>query len=318
MTGNTTVIGQAIRDFLLTCKVEGRSFATIDCYTTRLESFQWYARHFHWTDDIGAVTTTLIREFLAYLRDNDHRFDSDFVRAKRPVNSTTIRNYYLVLSSMFGWLEREEILAYNPMAKIRAPRAEKKVIHALTAMEVNRLIASFGSTFEGIRNKAIILVMVDCGLRLGELLNLKLTDMDMEAQTLKVDGKTGERFVRYGSTTAQALSRYLEARGELHCKTAWLWSIRSGTGLTANGLETAFHQIVRTTGIAVHPHLLRHTFATLFLRAGGDSLMVQRLLGHTTLTMTARYVQAVGCADAMKSHERFGPADNLLNTGAGS
>ena len=68
------------------------------------------------------------------------------------------------------------------------------------------------NTFEGKRNQAIILVFVDCGLRLGEILNLKLSEIDMERQLFKVDGKSGERVVRFGSTTAKALLRYLVAR----------------------------------------------------------------------------------------------------------
>ena len=67
----------------------------------------------------------------------------------------------------------------------------------------------------------------------------------------------------------------------------------------------------KKTGVSVHPHLLRHTFATLWLKNGGDSLMLQRLLGHTTLMMTNRYCQAVGCYDAVEAHKRFSPMDNL-------
>jgi integrase/recombinase XerD len=73
-------------------------------------------------------------------------------------------------------------LEYNPLVKIKVPRAEKKVIKALSCKEVNQIIMAIPNTFEGKRNKAIILVLVDCGLRLGELLNLKLVDINMEQQ----------------------------------------------------------------------------------------------------------------------------------------
>ncbi len=89
------------------------------------------------------------------------------------------------------------------------PRSEKKVIKALSSNEVYQIIIALPNTFEGKRNKAIMLVLVDCGLRLGELLNLKLVDVNMEQQILKVDGKTGERVVRFGATTAKALKKYL-------------------------------------------------------------------------------------------------------------
>jgi len=94
---------------------------------------------------------------------------------------------------MFNWLISEEILSVNPLDRIKAPRAEKKVVKGLANTEVSTLISFMGNSFEGKRNKAMILVLVDCGLRLGELLNTKLADVNMEQQTIKVDGKTGER-----------------------------------------------------------------------------------------------------------------------------
>ena len=133
----------------------------------------------------------------------------------KPINSTTIQKYYRALSALLKWSINEGILETNSLAKIKVPRAEKKVVKSLIPTEVNQIISSLGNTFEGIRNKAIILILVDCGLRLGELLNLIILDINMEQQLLKVDGKTGERVVRYGSTTAKALRKYLKNRAKL-------------------------------------------------------------------------------------------------------
>jgi len=88
-------------------------------------------------------------------------------RAKKPCNSTTIQKYYRALSALYNFLIRDEVLEYNPLVKIMVPRAEKKVIKALDSNQVNELIRAFGNSFEGKRNKAMILVSVDCGLRLG-------------------------------------------------------------------------------------------------------------------------------------------------------
>ena len=201
----STTIKQAIEGFLLSCKVEGKSYGTIDCYSDKLKGFLWYATNYDWPDDITAITTNHLREFLAYLRETKHRFNSTCPRAMKPINSTTVQKYYRALSSLINWSIDEDILEASPLIKIKVPRAEKKVIKALISTEVSQLISSLGNTFEGIRNKAIILILVDCGLRLGELLNLKILDINMEQQLLKVDGKTGERVVRYGSTTGKSL-----------------------------------------------------------------------------------------------------------------
>jgi integrase/recombinase XerC len=305
-------IKQAIDSFLLSCKVEGKSYGTIECYSDKLKGFLWYATNYDWPDDITAITTNHLREFLAYLRETPHRFNSKCPRAMKPINSTTIQKYYRALSALFNWSVSEGILETSSLIKIKVPRAEKKVVKSLSSADVNQLILHFGDSFEGIRNRAIILVLVDCGLRLGELLNLKLFDINMEQQLIKADGKTGERVVRFGSTTGKALKKYLKLRNSINSKNDSLWLTEKGITLKDSSVETMFIKLSKRTGIRVHPHLLRHTFATMWLRNGGDSLMLQRLLGHTTLMMTNRYCQAVGCYDAIEAHKKYSPVDGLI------
>ena len=147
-------------------------------------------------------------------------------------------------------------------------------------------------------------------LRLGELLNLKLSAVEAGGQLFTVDGKTGKRVMRFGATTAKAVARYLKKRERVGgCDNLWVTAM--GTPLKESSVETVFRALSRRTGITVHPHLLRHTFATLWLKNGRDSLMLQRLLGHTTLMMTTRYVQAVGSWDAVESHKKYSPVDRL-------
>ena len=122
----STTIKQAIDGFLLTCKVEGKSYGTIDCYSDKLKGFLWYASNHDWPDDIRAITTNHLREFLAYLRETPHRFNSTCPRAMKLINSTTIQKYYRALSALFNWSINEGILETNPLVKIKVPRAEKK------------------------------------------------------------------------------------------------------------------------------------------------------------------------------------------------
>jgi integrase/recombinase XerC len=167
------------------------------------------------------------------------------------INSTTIQKYYRAISVLFNFLKREEILEVNPLDRIKVPRAEKKVVKALSTTEVNQLIMGLGKSFEGIRNKAMILVLVDCGLRLGELLHLKMADMNVEEQLLKVDDKTGERVVRFGSTTVKALLNYTKDRQVIDGHVDKLWITQKGVELKAYSVETLLSHLSRKTGIPV-------------------------------------------------------------------
>ena len=262
----SNTIKQAIDGFLLNCKVEGKSWGTIDCYADKLKGFLWYATNYDWSDDISEITTQHLREFLVYLRETEHHFNSKCPRAMRPINNTIIQKYYRALNVLFNWSINEGILEANSLVKIKVPKAEKKVVKALDSTEVNRLISSLPDTFDGVRNKATILILVDCGLRLGELLYIKMADINMEQQLIKVDGKTGERVVRYGKTTWKALKRYLKLRNKVNGHNDRLWLTKKGITLKDSSVETLFIKLRKRTGIYAHPHLLRHTFTTMWLK----------------------------------------------------
>jgi site-specific recombinase XerD len=163
--------------------VEGKSLETIQAYKSKLYPFLLYAEHYNLPDDVCSVTTGHIREFLAYLRDNSIRFGGKNTPSRKPVNKTTIQRYYRVLASLWSWLLIEELVLENPLMKIKPPRAEKKIIKGLTPEEVNILLATINNSFDGKRNRAILLILIDCGLRLGELIHLTLGDINVNSQT---------------------------------------------------------------------------------------------------------------------------------------
>lgn len=98
-----TTIEQAVESFLLSCRVEGKSYGAIECYADKLKGFQWYADTHNWPSDIREVTTDHLQEFLVYLKETSHRFNSTCPRAVRPINSTTIQKYYRAMSALFNW-----------------------------------------------------------------------------------------------------------------------------------------------------------------------------------------------------------------------
>lgn len=116
-----------------------------------------------------------------------------------------------------------------------------------------------------------------------------------ESENTHVYGKTGEKVVRFCSGTTRAILEYLMVRNMYNGHFDNLWITKKGTALKPYAIETVFKHFSGKARIAVHPHLLRYTFTTLRLKDGGDSLMLQRSLGYTTLMTTNRYCQAVGC-----------------------
>ena len=199
-----------IEGFLLSCRVENKSPATISFYKNILDKFRWYLQKF----GIETIDAAAIRRFLSYLKESTSRWDSNNVRANRPVCAYTVDRYHTALSALFRWSVEEGMIETNPMATIRKPRFQRKIIKGLEPDVCQRLLASFnGKDLEDYRNKAMVYMFLYTGLRLSELANLKMSDINMEKGIIRVIGKGDkERLVRIGGKAQKALWNYLAHR----------------------------------------------------------------------------------------------------------
>ncbi len=155
-------------------------------------------------------------------------------------------------------------------------------------------------------------MLIDTGVRLGELMSLTTKSVDLGRQVLIVNGKTGERYCRIGNLTAKILWRYLTIYSRINGISDKLWISRHGIPLADGAINQILYDLGDKIGLKLNCHLLRHSFATLFLINNGSPFDCQYLLGHKTLEMTKRYyVQAIGFEQAYKAHMRASPIDNI-------
>ena len=153
-------------------------------------------------------------------------------------------------------------------------------------------------------------MLLETGLRLSELANLKISDINMEQGIIKVVGKGDkERLVRIGIKTQKALWNYLVYRP---AEGNHIWLGRDNAPFTIDGIAQMIRNLGKKHGISLSPHKLRHSFAISFLRNGANPFELQIALGHTTLEMTRRYTQALGFEDVFKRHMVASPVDRLI------
>jgi len=196
------------------------------------------------------------------------------------------------------------------MTAIKKPRYSKKIIKGLEPEVCHRLLDSFnGRDFNDYRNKAILYMFLDTGLRLSELAGLQMSDINIERGIIKVMGKGNkERLVRVGLKTQKALWNYLSRRNS---ELTHVWIGLDNEPFTATGIAQMIRNLGKRLGIKLSPHRLRHSFAISFLRNGANPFELQIALGHTTLEMTRRYTQALGFDDVFKRHVVASPVDRL-------
>jgi integrase/recombinase XerD len=167
------------------------------------------------------------------------------------------------------------------------------------------------------RDRAIIPTLVDCGLRVSELIGLKAADINWTDQTMVVLGKgNNERSIPFGRTARSAMLTYQQRRGDI-TNTCEFFLTCYGDGMSRLAINRTLKTLAATakiTGVRVSPHTFRHTFAVMYLRNGGDVFSLQKLLGHTDLTMTRRYAE-LSQMDVVAKHRQFSPADAIKPVG---
>ena len=297
---DTTLHGQ-LKIFLLSCKVNELSPRTIDDYAQKIGAFIAFC-YSQGAKEPDQVTPNHIRVFLLVLRER--------------IQPSSVHDYYGCINRFFNWLMEEGILGQSPFARMRPPRVPKQVIQPFSQEDIKRMlvVAVNDGNFRGYRNRAIILTFLDTGLRLSELAEIKLNDIDFGNGIIKVMGKgRKERFVRVGKETQRAMLRYLLMRKDA---LPWLWVNDNGNPLKARGIQSFFKRLGKRAGITdarCSAHTFRHSFAVNCLRNGMGEFNLQCLLGHTTLQMTRRYVQSLGAGDAIMAHEKASPVDNMFS-----
>ena len=257
------------------------------------------------------VTEEYLRPFLAIhdpfkCSQHDIRgYLADMASRCRP---STVRTAWRHLKGFFDWLAHEGDIDTNPMVGIPKPIVTPVKVAVLTADEVQKLLSTCrGRGTENRRDFAILTVMLDSGLRLAEVTNLKVEDLS-EDRTIRVLGKGRKwRSVTLGVTASTALDRWLRVRG---VGPGSLWTGRKGD-LTATGVRGVVRRRAQMAGLKVHPHMLRHTFVDQWLRNGGSEVDLSKLAGWTSTAMANRYAQHRAEERAITAHRTIAPLDRL-------
>jgi len=257
---------------------------TVRNYTTDLLGFFQFLR----TKEIGSlkeVDRHVLRDYLSQL------MEQGFVKASIARKLSAIRSFY-------RYLLREEIISTSPVATTFSPKLDKRLPSFLTIEEVERLLEVPDlSTPQGQRDRALLELLYASGLRVSELVNLNLEQVNLDSREIRVRGKgSKERVVLMGEPAAEALRAYLkQGRPKLFASkirmTNALFINRYGERLPERRVQRILEKYANIAGIdkGVHPHMLRHTFATHLLDGGADLRVVQELLGHANLSSTQIY-----------------------------
>jgi len=215
-------------------------------------------------------------------------------RHRQGISGKSLQRELSALRSLFRYLLREQHVEASPGQGVRAPKVVRRLPATLDADELNRILdAPVEQTPVALRDRAIMELFYSSGLRLAELVSLNIRDLDLEDATLVVTGKGAKtRWLPVGRRARAALTAWLAVRGELSDPDSLaLFVSRQGGRLSARAVEERLHRAALAEGASsnIHPHLLRHSFASHLLESSGDLRAVQELLGHADISTTQIY-----------------------------
>lgn len=272
-----------------------------------------------------------LRSFFLYLskghEEAEGRWDSGITEG---VSVRTVRTYYLRLKAFTMWLVQRKLLA-ETILDFSPPREPDDQIQPFTSAQISALLHAADKSVDAKRNRAILLMLLDTGMRVSELCNFTWNQLDLPGKWIHLEGKgRKKRSVRIGRRTTVALRQYVEdeartrrqldpsgfedaPEGNQPVFQAWAADGLRCQPMTRNGVLQLIHRLGRAAkieSVRCSPHTFRHTFAIWFLRNGGNEFTLQTILGQTELRTTRRYV-AIAKADVEKQHQQYSPADRM-------
>ncbi len=295
---------RAVSDFLAELRRANASEHTVRNYESDLSQFLEYLQPpGAELPAPSAIDVFIVREWMGSLY-------------RQRLAAVSIRRKIAAVRSLFKFLQRQGVVTINVARLVRIPKAPQTVPAVMTAEQTNGLIDGVASEeldrpFPA-RDLAIFEILYGCGLRISELAGLNLDDFDFHERWIRVRGKgKKERQVPYGLKAAAALTKYLAVRTAQPDEHAVFLNHR-GARLTSRGARAIvkFYATALTGDSSLHPHSLRHAFATHLLSDGADLRAIQELLGHAQLSTTQKYTQ-VALTDLLAVYDRAHPKAKL-------
>ena len=295
----STTFSEGYEQFMLRCRAKNLRENTIKTYEQHLNQLRRFLIENQHPMLLAEITTNDLRLYIAELMSSG-------------VSDVTVASRVRTVKVFFNFLASEEILPDNPVDKLEKIKVDEPGIFVLNAGQIKRLLKQPDQKqFAGFRDYVIMCVMLDTGIRLSELLSLRIKDYVGSHFILEHTKNRKRRVLPVGKRLQELMNKYLAIRAgdpneylfcnvlDEHLKPRTLQERIKNYGKQAN-----------IEGVRVSPHTLRHTFATQYLLNGGDMVSLQEILGHSSLEMVRRYVNYLH-EDIQRQHKKFSPLDRF-------
>ncbi|MDF1496308.1 tyrosine-type recombinase/integrase [Caproiciproducens sp. CPB-2] len=319
-----------IDDFMSYCQSQNLRPKTMQSYEQALRIFERYMMEIHNVKEASEVREGHIKEYIQYLSErgkytvvaNDHtkilNHPDNRSDHNKPMSNTSINNYLRNIKVFFNYLSENHYIKSSPFARIKRPlNNNHRPVDYLSDEAFVNLIKSFDmSKFHEYRDCTICQLLIDTGMRLGETLLIKLTDMDMLRRSIYLQPENTKskkgRMVFYSAEMGKIIKRWLQFK-DRYRDSEYLFCTNNGKPLAISNFEKNFRDYTQSVGIKkAHPHMLRNNFAKRFLMNGGDIYTLSRILGHSSVTVTEKAYLDLDNEDLRVNYAPYSPLEKIM------
>ena len=300
-------IFKAVQGYIIDCRTRRRSERTIEWYEQKLKVFADWMQEEEEIESLSEVTVLNLRSFVLHIQSIQvGRTTINKNGDNSQISPLTVKGYVQVIKGFFTWCYQEELIEKNPAARLKLPSIPNYIIPTFDAEHIKIMLdACDTSSTLGYRDYTIILVLLETGIRISELCNLRL--QDIHEQYIRVVGKGDkEREVGLSPAVSKCMWKYVNKYRNSNENRVFI--NRYGVPLTPTGVDQLLDDIKERTGITgvrVSAHTFRHTFARMYLEQGGDVYKLSLLMGHSDIEVTQEYLKDFKKREARQDHEKF-------------
>ena len=319
-----------IDEYMIYCRSKKLREKTLTSYEQTLRLFAKWCEMTLAITEVNKITESVVRRYINDLQErgkytiyvNDDAKKINYPERRRDYRNTvsdiTINNYIRNLRAFFNWLDRDYLLTKNPMKRIQQIKVNRKAKAYISDEDFKRLTSLMDkSYFPEHRDFAMIYLMLDSGMRLGECSVLLVTDVELAQRRimLRADITKGrkDRVVFFSKKTELILRRWMQFK-DRYVESDYLFPVKStGASVGVSNFETNFKSYIRRAGIDenISPHCIRNNFAKRCLMSGMDLYTLSKLLGHSSVTVTEQAYLDLNDEDLGKRYQNFSPISNM-------
>ncbi|WP_281202649.1 tyrosine-type recombinase/integrase [Cytobacillus kochii] len=308
--------------FLSIKRAEGRAETTMQQYRDNFSFFMEFLEIHDIEPVIYEINRTVIREYVTYMREDWVRFDGHRFKSEKEktvgLKPSTINTRLKTLRVLFKCLYEEELIETNPAQGVSGVREPQERIEILTTDELKRLLRVLDKrSYSEFRDYVLINLLIDGMARISETINLKIEDFDFNGKTFTIPATIAKsrkaRTVPIEQRTAR-LIKELNAENKKDFETDYIFLTVYGEKISGDHFRKRLNDYAKRAGIRknIHPHLFRHTAATMFLENGGDIRHLQMLLGHADMRVVMRYTH-LSNNSLRKQHDQFAAINQVID-----